>query len=113
VGTDPWVTLNAQDVRFGLNLAIANGFPLPLTFVDFSSVNDGGAPGMDIPIGSNKSISLAELDAFEGEEYQRVSVDIKTTAGLVTAMLWEFLITPDEQAQIPCGDWLHYLAENP
>jgi len=56
---------------------------------------------------------LAELDAFEGEEYQRVSVDIKTTAGLVTAMLWEFLITPDAQAQIPCGDWLHYLAENP
>lgn len=56
---------------------------------------------------------LAELDVFEGEEYQRVSVDVKTTAGLVTAMLWEFLIAPDEQAQIPCGDWLHYLAENP
>ncbi|MFY8192079.1 MAG: hypothetical protein ACOVKF_02955, partial [Limnohabitans sp.] len=65
VGTEPYVTLNAKDIRFGLNMAIANGFPLPLTFVDFSTVNDGGAPGMDIPIGANNSINMAELNNFE------------------------------------------------
>lgn len=56
---------------------------------------------------------LAELDAFEGEEYQRVQVDVQTTAGQVAAMLWEFVTVPDEQSQIFCGDWLQHLAENP
>ena len=65
VGTSPWVTLNAKDIRFGLNMAIANGYPLPLTYIDFSSINDGGARGMDIPIGTGATINMAELDAFE------------------------------------------------
>jgi gamma-glutamylcyclotransferase (GGCT)/AIG2-like uncharacterized protein YtfP len=56
---------------------------------------------------------LAELDAFEGEEYQRVTVEVKTTAGEVTAMLWEYKTAPDEQALIAGGDWLKHLSENP
>lgn len=56
---------------------------------------------------------LAELDAFEGEEYQRVQVEVKTPAGQVTAMLWEYRTNPDEKAWIPTGDWLQHIAENP
>jgi hypothetical protein len=63
VGTEPYLTLNAQDIVFQLNLALLDVFPLPGTFIDFSSVNDGGQPGMDIPIGRSRSLNLAELDA--------------------------------------------------
>jgi hypothetical protein len=63
VGTDPWVTMNIQDVKFGLNIAVAGGFPIP-GFIDFSSIDDGGAVGLDIPIGTQSSINLGSLDAM-------------------------------------------------
>jgi hypothetical protein len=51
VGTDPYLTLNAQNIIFQFNGAIASGIPLPSVYADFSVIN--GGKGLDIPIGSN------------------------------------------------------------
>jgi hypothetical protein len=53
VGTDPYLTLNAKDVVFQFNGAFAAGYPIPMVYADFSSIQSGGHTGLDIPIGSN------------------------------------------------------------
>ncbi|MEO0510569.1 MAG: LEPR-XLL domain-containing protein, partial [Verrucomicrobiota bacterium] len=50
VGTSPFVTLEAEDVIFEFNGAFFNGYPVPFTYVDFTSLNNG--LGLDIPIGT-------------------------------------------------------------
>ncbi|WP_420226204.1 hypothetical protein [Pigmentiphaga litoralis] len=49
VGTDPFLTLNATDLKFDFNGAILGNVPVPGAYVDFSQLQGGG---LDIPIGS-------------------------------------------------------------
>lgn len=41
VGTDPYLTLNAQDVVLQFNGAIAGDIPLPGVYADFSQIDNG------------------------------------------------------------------------
>ncbi|MEN9774726.1 MAG: hypothetical protein RL322_1796, partial [Pseudomonadota bacterium] len=48
VGTDPYLTLQADDLVFELNGAMSRGKPLPTVYADFSSIDAGG---LEIPFG--------------------------------------------------------------
>ncbi len=61
VGTDPFLTLNATDVVLEFNGAIANNYPLPGVYADFSVIN--GGRGLDIPIGSNADAINLSFDS--------------------------------------------------
>lgn len=50
---------------------------------------------------------LAELDAFEGQEYRRIRATVKTPYGVpMKAWIWEWLMPTDEAQRISGGDWL-------
>ncbi|MEI7786162.1 MAG: hypothetical protein WCK08_17350, partial [Betaproteobacteria bacterium] len=61
VGTDPYLTLDTQDVVFEFNGALAGTIPLPSVYADFSVVN--GGRGLDIPIGSNPAALNVRFDS--------------------------------------------------
>ena len=61
VGTDPYLTLNAQNVVFEFNGAIASGILLPSVYADFSGIN--GGKGLDIQIGSNATAMNMSFDS--------------------------------------------------
>jgi hypothetical protein len=63
VGTDPYLTLNAQDVVFQFNGAFAAGYPIPMVYADFSSIHTGDHTGLDIPIGSNTTAFNVNFDS--------------------------------------------------
>ncbi|WP_295538365.1 calcium-binding protein, partial [uncultured Pseudacidovorax sp.] len=56
VGTDPWLTLNATDLRFAFNGAFAGQYPLPGFYADLSKI-DGGK-GLEVPIGTTDKLVL-------------------------------------------------------
>lgn len=51
--------------------------------------------------------AMAELDAFEGTEYRRVTAAVNLAdGGAATAWIWEWSQPVDESRRISHGDWL-------
>ncbi|MBW8894063.1 MAG: hypothetical protein JF617_18910, partial [Burkholderiales bacterium] len=60
VGTDPYLTLQATDVKLGFNGAFLGKYPVPSAYVDFSKLPGGG---LSIPIGSDPNAFKVDFDS--------------------------------------------------
>jgi gamma-glutamylaminecyclotransferase len=46
---------------------------------------------------------LADLDAYEGDEYRRIQIEVSTEKPV---WVWEWIGAPPKEGYLPNGDWL-------